>query len=62
MAYVIVTTNGNAFAFEADDVTEVHGEYYFSLDGETVGLFRKDGIIGYYCTTIEDWDEEEDDY
>lgn len=67
-AYTILTLNGRSFTFEADEVTEVHGELFFSLEGEVIGIFRKDALIGYYRQNIEIeyWDnedgEDEDDY
>lgn len=47
--------------FNADEVVELGGEYIFSLDGETVGQFKKDSIAGYFITRYEDEDSQDYD-
>lgn len=54
--YTVVTLNGRAFMFEADEVVELGGEYIFSLSGETVAEFKKDAIAGYFISRYEDDD------
>lgn len=60
MMYTVITLNGRAFMFAADEVYELHGEYVFSLDREIVAQFKKDAIAGYFITRVEDDEEAED--
>lgn len=58
MVYTVITLNGKSYAFEADDVDEMNGRYFFYQDGEVVGIFLINGIAGYFAERAED---EEDD-
>ena len=61
MMFTVVTLNGRGFMFDADEVVELGGEYVFSLEGETVGQFKKDSIAGYFITRYEDEDSQDYD-
>lgn len=54
MLFTIITLNGRAFPFIADEVTEDDERYRFSAEGEVIASFLIKGIAGYYA-------EEEDD-
>ena len=54
---MVVTLNGRAFMFAADEMNEYMGMYTFSLEGETVAEFKKDAIAGYFISRVE-YDEE----
>ena len=61
MMFTVVTLNGRGFMFDADEVIELGGEYIFSLEGETVGQFKKDAIAGYFITRYDDEDTQDED-
>lgn len=55
--YTVVTLNGRAFMFAADEMNKYMGTYTFLLEGETVAEFKKDAIAGYFISRVE-YDEE----
>ena len=57
MLYTIITLNGRAFQFEADNVEETQESYVFYLDGEIVAQFLIKGISGYFAMETVDEDE-----
>lgn len=61
MMFTVVTLNGRGFMFDADEVIELGAEYIFSLEGETVGQFKKDAIAGYFITRYDDEDTQDED-
>lgn len=58
MLITIITLNGRAFRFEADEVDIIDDRYVFSYSGYTVASFDVKNIAGYYSESCEEEDDE----
>lgn len=54
MLFTIITLNGRAFQFGADEVIEDDEKYTFSAEGEVIASFLIKGIAGYYAVEVDD--------
>ena len=59
--YTIITLNGKAYAFSADELVEYDGTYVFYLEDEKVAEFKRDALAGYFITRYEDEDTQDYD-
>lgn len=55
--YTIITLNGRAYQFYADELKECGDTWMFYYDDDLVAEFKKDALAGYFITTY--FEEEE---